>query len=105
VIAALFSVKATPIVWRCRWIALSSMLALVAYVALPFALKDPRKAKFVAYGPLAELLPVILAAALFRKTRRFKRRAIWEQEQAPVVEAAAVSAPADDRLPSGDRYL
>jgi hypothetical protein len=72
VISALFSVKAGPIVWRCRWIALSLLLALAAYVALPFALRDPRQAKLVAYGPLLELLPVILAAALFRKTRRLK---------------------------------
>lgn len=81
VIAALFSVKARPIVWRCRWIAVFSLLALAAYVALPFVLKDSRQAKLIAYGPLLELLPVVLAASLFRKTRRFKQKVIFERLQ------------------------
>lgn len=108
VIWALFSVKASPIAWRCRWITVSSVLALAAYVALPFALKDPRQAKFVAYGPLLELLPVILAAGLFRKTRRFKKR---DRERAPSGtipegEAAMETPPhMNGPLPSGDRYL
>ena len=74
VIAALFSVKAGPIVVRTRWVAIFSILALVTPLILHFALfaawKDPRADIAVMYSSFLDLLPILWLTTLFRKTRR-----------------------------------
>ena len=88
VIAALFSVRSPAIAWRCRWIAIVFLLAIAGYWLLPFTLTATHQEKLSAYGPAVEVLPVVFAAGLLRKTRRHKRKAQQvneEDTQSPLV--------------------
>jgi hypothetical protein len=80
VIAALFSVTAQSIAWRCRWIGIVSLLVIFVPLILSAVWKGAQASQVLPYGSLLDVLPIILVAALFRKTRRDKLRDRVRQE-------------------------
>jgi hypothetical protein len=89
VIIALFSVQTKPIAWRTRWIGIFALIGLCVPVMLNFTLKGPQATQVVLYTRLLNVIPLILVAALFRKTRRDKKAA----NQRSMAVAAGDAAP------------
>ncbi len=73
VIIALFSVQTRPIIWRTRWIGIFALIGMCVPVMLNYTWKGPQAAQVVLYSRLLNVIPLILVAALFRKTRRDKK--------------------------------
>lgn len=75
VVIALFSVQSRPIAWRTRWIGIFALLGMSVPVILTFTWKGPKADQVIPYTRLLNLIPLMLVAALFRKTRRNKKLA------------------------------
>jgi hypothetical protein len=75
VVIALFSVQARPIAWRTRWIGIFALIGMCVPVILNYTWKGPHAIQVIPYTRLLNVIPLILVAALFRKTRRDKKAA------------------------------